>query len=358
MAQKYRSVQVARAFAALIVVLVHSYDVSRNFGPHGLAFPRWLSPGYAGVDFFFVISGFIIRLVTDRAPDRPAVRPGAFLWRRVIRILPLYWLFTLFWFWLCGPIGHPTGPRGLADSLLLTPLPTGPVLVVGWTLEQEFLFYFIVAALIAWRRLAWLPWVMGALGVAAVAWHLALPGVWDYRIFCLYHLQFLFGVLLYRYRDRITALSPALLIAGGAAAFLAAGYAADRMYLGVAVSPRPEGWVGLIRVLSFGLSSAMLLGGLIALERRAPTLFETAPARFAVRLGDASYVLYLGHLIVFGIVDWFIVSARLQPGWAIPMHIVAISASVAFALAFHRTVEQPFLDWAHRRRTRLAPGAA
>jgi peptidoglycan/LPS O-acetylase OafA/YrhL len=353
-AQKYRSVQVGRAFAALIVVLVHSYDVSSNFGPHGLGVPRWLSPGYAGVDLFFVISGFIICLVTDR----PGVQPTEFLWRRVVRILPLYWLFTLFWFWLSGAIGHPAGPRSLMDSLLLAPLPTGPVLVVGWTLEQEFLFYFIVAALIALRRLAWLPWVMAAISVAAVAWHLALPGVWDYRIFCLYHLQFFFGVLLYRYRERVIALSPALLIAGGALGFLASGYLADQIYAGVPVATKPEGLDGLIRVTVFGLSSAMLLGGLLALERRVPAWFETRAANFAVRIGDASYVLYLGHLIVFGIVGSLVAALGLAAGWAVPVHVGAIAAAIAFALAFHRSVEQPFLAWARRRPARLAQEAA
>ncbi|WEK48192.1 MAG: acyltransferase [Candidatus Andeanibacterium colombiense] len=354
MAQKYRSIQVGRAFAALIVVLVHSFDVSRHFGPHGLDFPRSLSPGYAGVDLFFVISGFIICLVTDR----PNVKPGPFLWRRAIRILPLYWLFTLLWFWLSGAIGHSTGPRGLMDSLLLAPLPTGPVLVVGWTLEQEFLFYFIVAALLTFRRLAWLPWVMAAISLAAAVWHVALPGVWDYRILCLYHVQFFFGVLLYKYRERIVGLSPALLIGGGALAFLAAGYAADHIYAGVPVATKPEGWSGLFRVTSFGLSSAMLLGGLLALERQAPAWFGSRAARFAVRLGDASYVLYLGHLILFGIVGSLIAAAGIAHGWAIPVHAATILATIGFALAFHHSVEQPFLDWAHRRRARLAPGAA
>lgn len=354
MAEKYRSVQVARAFAAFIVVLVHSYDVSHKFGPDGLGVPRWLSPGYAGVDLFFVISGFIICLVTDR----PNVRPGPFLWRRAIRILPFYWLFTLFWLWLSGAVGHSTGPRSLLDSLLLVPLPTGPVLVVGWTLEQEFLFYFIVAALLALRRLAWLPWVMGAISLAAIAWHLALPGVWDYRIFCLYHVQFLFGVLLYRHRERIVALSPALLLAGGAVAFLASGYAADLLYGGGPVATRPDGVAGLIRVVSFGLASVLLLGGLLGLERRAPAWFETRSARFAVRIGDASYVLYLGHLILFGAIGSLVAAAGIGAGWAVPVHLAAVAAAIAFALAFHKSVEQPFLDWAHRRRVRLAPEAA
>ena len=86
--------------------------------------------------------------------------------------------------------------------------------------------------------------------------------------------------------------------------------------------------------------------------------FETRATNFAVRIGDASYVLYLGHLIVFGLVSSLVAAVGLTAGWALPVHAGAIATAVAFALAFHRSVEQPFLAWVRHRPARLAPGAA
>ncbi|MFL5438703.1 MAG: acyltransferase family protein, partial [Myxococcales bacterium] len=86
------SVQVARAVAALMVVTWHFSAVYNDILPRGtsLGTPAFLQFGYAGVDLFFVISGFIISLITDKDD----FRFSEFMVRRAIRILPFYALFT------------------------------------------------------------------------------------------------------------------------------------------------------------------------------------------------------------------------------------------------------------------------
>ena len=72
------SVQLLRFIAAFLVVLTHTlgeYEWSRPFGSFG-------------VDIFFVISGFIIYVITDKDFEY-------FLRKRLIRIVPMYWVFTL-----------------------------------------------------------------------------------------------------------------------------------------------------------------------------------------------------------------------------------------------------------------------
>ncbi len=79
-----RNLQVLRGLAALLVVFVH---LSEYLLPH-IGVPSF---GGAGVDIFFVISGFIMIVTTA---DRD-VTPVTFMADRVARIVPTYWVTTL-----------------------------------------------------------------------------------------------------------------------------------------------------------------------------------------------------------------------------------------------------------------------
>src|SRR3954466_10752345 len=76
-----RSIQYLRGLAAFGVLAFHAADRA------GYAF----GTGAAGVDVFFVISGFIMWVTTCRKGPSPA----AFMWKRIQRIVPLYWAVTL-----------------------------------------------------------------------------------------------------------------------------------------------------------------------------------------------------------------------------------------------------------------------
>src|ERR1700678_3437262 len=166
------SIQALRALAALAVVAYHALQWDRG----------GFEVGRAGVDVFFVISGFIMWHVTSGRN----VAPGAFLWRRFTRVAPLYWLATL------GVLGVALvwpgflpevrpGWRHLALSLAFIPHldPRGlpfPTLPPGWTLDYEAVFYTIFAAALlgprAWRGRT----VIGALlAVVAFGFLLADP---------------------------------------------------------------------------------------------------------------------------------------------------------------------------------------
>lgn len=90
------NIQILRGVAALAVVLFHLPTFGGRLDLPGApdAFLRnLLASGAAGVDLFFVISGFIMAHVYARRPDGP----GLFLLRRGLRIVPLYWMVTLAW---------------------------------------------------------------------------------------------------------------------------------------------------------------------------------------------------------------------------------------------------------------------
>lgn len=74
-----------RGLAALMVVYFHlfGYQISTPLS--------MFAGGEFGVDMFFVISGFVMWITTERGN----VTPQEFVTRRIVRVVPLYWLFTL-----------------------------------------------------------------------------------------------------------------------------------------------------------------------------------------------------------------------------------------------------------------------
>ena len=95
LAHSIDGLQYLRAVAALMVVFHHA----RWLFPADciLNTAAWSEFGSRGVDIFFVISGFVMAYSTrsfDPAGSRPA-QAADFLVKRLIRVVPLYWVATL-----------------------------------------------------------------------------------------------------------------------------------------------------------------------------------------------------------------------------------------------------------------------
>ena len=138
-------IQILRGIAALAVVIHHALEESNAVS--GRFSPDWLTTtGAAGVDIFFVISGFIMLHVSFR-DRRPPLRPGQFLLRRVTRIYPLYWL-TCLGVLLLFSVGllqrQHWNLSDVISSFILVPSEKRLV-GVSWTLVYEMYFYLIFA---------------------------------------------------------------------------------------------------------------------------------------------------------------------------------------------------------------------
>ena len=130
---KIENIQVLRFIAAFSVMMVH-LPVFK--------FGAW------GVDIFFVISGFIMMYITEHNNKN-------FLIKRIIRIVPLYWLLTLAVFliaFLKPEILNNTTANfeHLLKSLFFIPFNKNeaghfPILFLGWTLNYEIIFYILFA---------------------------------------------------------------------------------------------------------------------------------------------------------------------------------------------------------------------
>ncbi len=91
---KIESVQALRAAAAVSVAILHVLQQAIVFDSSGMM-TRWYFalPWGAGVDLFFVISGFVMVYASDDLFGRRGA-PALFMSRRLIRIVPLYWAVT------------------------------------------------------------------------------------------------------------------------------------------------------------------------------------------------------------------------------------------------------------------------
>jgi exopolysaccharide production protein ExoZ len=188
---KIHFLQAARAIAAWLVVTDHALlEISGNAPDNPITHLAWWLGG-AGVYVFFVISGFIMVHISWESFRRRAASTDFFR-RRIIRIVPLYWLATIaalaahkIW----ATHGTHAGWLDVVRSLLFIPYFSGedgwyPILPGGWTLNYEMMFYVVFALGLTLPRKAALPAVAMALlaliafgpysGIGAVA-YLASP---------------------------------------------------------------------------------------------------------------------------------------------------------------------------------------
>jgi exopolysaccharide production protein ExoZ len=280
--------------------------------------------GAAGVDIFFVVSGFIMgyRGVQER--------PKEFLINRLIRIVPLYWLFTLV---MCaaslvGVFSRFTfDAESLFKSLFFIPYfdATGniwPLMVVGWTLNVEIFFYAVFAAGLAVA--APIAFTSIALAIMVIAGQLvqtesATFELWSIPIV----LEFVAGLLLARFP--INSLRLGILMAIlGVLGFVAAGVLQlnDNSY----------------RLFAWGIPALLLVGGCLAIERAGKWPGRMGPL---ILLGNASYSLYLTHGLVAA------ATHKVLPAGPVSV-ILGLSAAIAVAIAVYYIIEVPTLAFLRR----------
>lgn len=339
------SLQVLRAIAALMVVVFHLGAPLQRLG---LEAP-WPQSGAAGVDTFFVLSGFLM-LVTTYGRDGYT---GSFYHKRLVRIVPLYWIVTTasLALLLFAPQLVKSGKAEawhIIASYLFLPArhpvlgTLEPLVVPGWTLNYEMFFYLLwgVALLLPQeRRVVGVGAVIAALSVLG----LAMPS--DNAFFAFYTssimLEFVFGLGL-----GLWYLNGAPIPRGWGFVLIACGFVS---LLSQGEVPPETRW------LRWGVPAAMVVAGALVLERARPVPRVAALAL----LGDASYSLYLVHGMVLSAVGQVFV--RLAPSLPlsgpalyIACGVTAVGAAMVISVLVHLWVERPLLRVMSGRRP--APG--
>jgi exopolysaccharide production protein ExoZ len=335
-------IQILRAIAALAVVVLHMQGELAHRGFDD-PFPS-LAIGAFGVDLFFVISGFIMVYSSERLFEQPHAG-WRFFMKRIIRIVPLYWIFTSISVVIAVILaqfpGHPDySVKHILFSYLFIPTPRPgdgamlPTCPIGWTLNFEMFFYVCFAASLRWNRLITIAIVGSSLAALATIGFLAqLPETLAFWASSL-TLEFCLGMLL-----ALLYLAGWRLPAWVCLALVAAGLFSAMLYV-----PYVDSWSN-IRGMAWGIPAAAIVAAVILTKTAA-----TSPiARLFGALGDASYSLYLAHTALFIFI--YVAFSRITDPHRIPSIVYGfglVFASVLSAFATYAWMELPMLRFLKR----------
>jgi peptidoglycan/LPS O-acetylase OafA/YrhL len=327
------SIQALRGVAALLVLIGHV--LHEGYASWGTV--KFTYPFGVGVHIFFVISGFVIAY---NSPKFFGQRGGIkkFLWRRILRIVPLYWFYTslmllaLFLFPEALQTTHYEFWHAVQSYLFIPHInPSGairPILSLGWTLNYELYFYLVFALFMLLPFKFFMPALTGFFALTTLLWFI-VPLEWVALKFWSSPivLEFLAGAWIgyLRYKNfslpryMLWPLALCTALAFGVLYFIPPAYFLP--FMGVA---------SVLLVLCVTLPAG---------------IDSTQAPRFLRALGDSSYSLYLSHAFVIGVMGllWGWVFADILNPYAY-MALSIVIAAAAGHIAYW-LIERPLLVW-------------
>jgi peptidoglycan/LPS O-acetylase OafA/YrhL len=330
-----------RGIAAWYVVLYHiRLTTAGILPPEALAI---FSKGYLAVDFFFLLSGFVIWLsYRDRIAENGIAAIPTFLARRFARIYPLHFVI------LCGAIAFALllAATGRANPLEFPfqELPLHLLLIQNWGFTNElswndpawsistetaaYLLFPVIALAIDWRTLptsillaliALLALVLHGFFIAMGAPLLGsnIPQTGLIRCLLLFTIGTILCALWTRWRDR-----PA------------------KAALGAMATTILVGGLGLAGILAETIAVPLAFSGLLLAAALTATMpgnpLSTAPLHY---LGEISYATYLAHFLLFVLFKILFVDESGQIGWAGLAGFLALTLIVSMCL--YHLIERP-----------------
>lgn len=343
------SLEVGRGVAALLVCLYHYIGFNEKyFGDTG--YTLLFSGGNVGVDYFFVLSGFIIYWV-HRADIGIEGRVSVFLKKRFIRIFPIFWAIV-------APVGvmmllvpslgaekDLTLNRFLID-LMLIPREGELVLPPAWTLQRELFFYALFSIyvfrpregfylLVTWQLLC----LMNTLAPFTPDDHTALTNV----ALGQRNLGFGFGLLSAYVVNRFSfdsKLSISVTTLGLGAFFI---LLVSEGYYMLAYGQKTSSLdISYVWNQGYIVSAFLIVVGLVSYELKKPLHIHKSVAVF----GSASYVLYLVHLpagsIIYKIMNSHYFRGMINPEVAFWL---AVMFAVLVAISIHLFIEKSLMRY-------------
>lgn len=327
--QLLEGIQYLRGIAAMMVVFHHAR--------HEFGGAMSIDFGGRGVEIFFVISGLVMMYSTQggqlaaRAPLRERMAEAVLFWkRRIARVVPLYWI-ALF---LSAPLAYRTAltdPILLQDAFFIPhwnrvhPDQIWPTLVPGWSLNYEMFFYFLFGFALLLGRFSIVFMCTALLGLCLFSFSAEGRSAAFHFYTAPVMLHFLAGIALYyavEYLRQSAAWQPprwSMLL------LLLAGFAA------LAVLPQRIGESGLL------LSSALIVFSAVF-------LFDGVRLPLLRLLGDASYAIYLFHVLALMMVTQALASiglAATTPWEVMARFAIYLGVSAMVGVLAHLAVEKP-----------------
>jgi peptidoglycan/LPS O-acetylase OafA/YrhL len=348
---RIENIQALRGVAILLVVFAHIMAIEQKYGGGDGILPDFFALGVSGVDLFFVISGFVV-VTAMRWRFRQPLAAAQFFYNRASRIYPLYWLYSLvvLGVYLLRPemVNAAQGHRvNILESFLLLPQNLLPLLNVGWALIH-IMYFYLAFTLILFGPERQLPKLLVVWALAVVFGNLAYRSIVHAgpmaNVKLITHpltLEFIGGCMVARlihggnraHGVKILVLGTVLLLAGMS------------LYQAWFPGAIPKGW---LRAALFGLPYILVVYGAVALEIDSARLFP----RFLNFVGDASYSIYLSHVLVLSVIGraWNVFSMR-GPFDNIIMILFAVIVVIIFGRGSYRIVEVPILSFTRRLRS-------
>ncbi len=353
---KLVSLQYLRGVAAVLVVLSHAQQMAPELPS---IVPYFF--GNFGVYLFFTLSGFLMIYVTDHKRQDPFT----FWINRLLRVAPIYWIVTIGVFTLLSVapqlgVGTEVSFKHLALSLLFIPHTTSadpetflPMVRVGWTLIYEMYFYsvFSLSMIVTYSFRALLATLFMSMPIILqqIFKMQINDSLFLYVFGDLIVLQFVFGMLLARLA--LTKRGQSLLLAIGTAncQFFRLGSGFYPILIGIAtisimsaferdvILRQPE-----LRVIVYGFPSIFLLLAGLAFDYRKSAIF-----RIPLVLGEASYSVYLIHMLPLALIRFFYNNFLTLPAHIVTSVFFVLASgviSIAVGLAVYWLVEVPTLS--------------
>ncbi len=339
--QTLNNIQMLRAIAALLVVFHHALPHYAVMGGEITLISSIGEWGFLGVDIFFVISGFIMAYTTFNK-ERTFLNAKIFIKHRLFRIYLGYWPF----FFMMLVIGlYKDANFDIIGSFFLTNTEMSKlVLPISWSLTFELYFYFLflLTFLFSIKKLylliplftfialsiALYPYIYAALATYYIP---SLPTIEFSPLILEFSpllLEFLSGVLLYMYKDHL--MKRWILFLSVLIAIIV--YSLGMIY---------EFKYGITRVGTFGTGAFLIVLCALILEEK---IFYRAGSMF-VSLGNASYTLYLSHLIIIELFHFVGLRTLFSTDNEIFLPLIGllimISLAVIFSLVYYQKIEKP-----------------
>ncbi|WP_221032027.1 acyltransferase family protein [Actomonas aquatica] len=369
MLPRLHSLTLLRLFAASWVVVFHFHH---KFPPApGGVWERFCGNGHFAMPLFFVLSGLVLAYCYPRIPDASAIQ--RFYWARFARVFPAYAVMHLLALLLMVELWHSDPVRWIYSNVL-SALGlqawfhyTFPIGLNGatWSVSVEAFFYLLFPALLPvcqyfeqrWGPLR--PLVLCILfstfiGFSDIAFETGYDS--GYYILPILRLpDFILGVFLGVQLRRESKLGP-------------------RAWLGLitalvlfsVVTTLPNSWLGSTQMnfRARGLVSLAVCGLLFfcaRVEQYHRPAWQSLPLRILIYLGEASYALFLVHVLLVRIMEFPVFRPTVMVLKVKGLHseawIVFCTISLVAAIALHELVEKPARRWLKRRHTRSAPAS-
>ncbi|NVZ71843.1 acyltransferase [Pseudomonas costantinii] len=323
--------------AAGIVLLIHALPY--DYGLDWLFYKFWWV-GPAGVDIFFVLSGFIVCYSASKAVNKDSssvVVSGRFFLKRAARIFPVYWV-ALCVAWLVSsyvdlaPNPKPWEEYNPISYILLLTVYNNKVRP-AWTLAYEMYFYVVLSLIMFVGGKNIYRWLLGwgAVTLVSIFVFAVIPGLGVRKEFIPVNplvLEFALGCgVAFLFEKGVSG--------GGWASFIAGTLL---FVTGCVINSYIGNWGFAWRAVLFGPASALIIYGLIDIERNGWRIFP----RWLETFGDASYSLYIWHYVIIMVLMGASNSLgliNLMPGWLIVLAIILVC--IAWSFISYRLIEKP-----------------